>query len=346
MIRKMKTGWQVDIQPEGRGGRRIRKTFRTQAEAKRFEAHVRGKAASGEDYAPRKRDRRRLLDLIQLWHDVHGSSLKDGASRLKKLYLLAGLMNNPMAASITPTEVARFRTQRLAQGLSVNTINHDMGYLRAVFNVAIRMKEWHGDNPFAAVKALRMPQTELSYLTQDQIDELFAALHESRNRHVVLMAELCLYTGARWGEAQSLRAEYVRNNTVTYVDTKNGRKRTVPLDSEFYLKLKAHGPRIGRIFPTDAYRAFTLALNRTTIVLPKGQRTHVLRHTFASHFIMNGGDLLTLQRILGHQTIQMTMRYAHLSPEHLLEAVKFGPRRGVDTTLTPGTNEGDEAGEK
>ncbi|ARS54578.1 hypothetical protein B9G99_12355 [Kushneria konosiri] len=221
-----------------------------------------------------------------------------------------------------------------------------MGYLRAVFNVAIHLKEWHGDNPFAAVKALRMSQTELSYLTQEQIDDLFTALHESRSRHVVLMAELCLYTGARWGEAQSLHAEYVRNNTVTYVDTRNERKRTMPVDSEFYLKLKAHGPRIGRIFPTDAYMAFTQALNRTTIVLPKGQRTHVLRHTFASHFIMNGGDLLTLQRILGHQTIQMTMRYAHLSPEHLLEAVKFGPRRGVDTTLTPGTNEGDETGEK
>lgn len=145
---------------------------------------------------------------------------------------------------------------------------------------------------------------------------LFAALHESHSRHVVLMAELCLYTVARWGEAQSLRAEYVRNNTVTHVDIKNGRKRTVPVDSEFYLKLKAHGPRIDRIFPTDAYHAFTLALNRTTIVLPKGQRRHVLRHTFASHFIMNGGDLLTLQRIPGHQTIQMTMRYVHLSPEH------------------------------
>lgn len=57
----------------------------------------------------------------------------------------------------------------------------------------------------------------------------------------------------------------------------------------------------------------------------KGQRTHVLRHTFASHFIMNGGNLLTLQKILGHQTINMMMRYAHLAPDHLSEAVTYNP---------------------
>ncbi len=57
----------------------------------------------------------------------------------------------------------------------------------------------------------------------------------------------------------------------------------------------------------------------------KGQCTHVLRHTLASHCIMNGGNLLTLQRILGHQSIQMTMRYAHLSSEHLQDAAILNP---------------------
>ena len=51
----------------------------------------------------------------------------------------------------------------------------------------------------------------------------------------------------------------------------------------------------------------------------------MLRHTFASHFIMNGGNLLTLQKILGHQAINMTMRYAHLDPDHLSEAVTYNP---------------------
>ncbi len=61
------------------------------------------------------------------------------------------------------------------------------------------------------------------------------------------------------------------------------------------------------------------------IDLPNGQLTHVLRHTFASHFMMNGGNILTLQRILGHSSLQMTMRYSHLAPEHLLEAKQLNP---------------------
>ena len=66
-------------------------------------------------------------------------------------------------------------------------------------------------------------------------------------------------------------------------------------------------------------------MKRTKIVLPDGQMSHVLRHTFASHFMMNGGNILVLQRILGHTDIKMTMRYAHFAPDHLDEAVRLNP---------------------
>lgn len=331
-IKKVKGGWKVDIWPDGRYGKRIRKTLPTQAEAKRFEAQLIAKAARGEDYAPKKKDRRRLSDLVQLWYDMHGATLKDSQARLGKLHQLVRLLGNPYASTIRPATVATFRQSRLDQGLTANTVNHDIAYLRAVFNVLIRLGEWHGDNPFAAIKAIRLPERELSYLTQDQIKALFEALKASRNRHVTLIATLCLTTGARWSEAQYLRAELVRDGRVTYVDTKNGRSRSVPITDHLYQQLRAHGPTIGRLFPSDAYRAFTNAIEKAGINLPKGQRTHVLRHTFASHFIMNGGNLLTLQKILGHQSIQMTMRYAHVAPDHLTEAVTYGPK--VDTVDT------------
>lgn len=61
---------------------------------------------------------------------------------------------------------------------------------------------------------------------------------------------------------------------------------------------------------------------------------HGLRHTFASHFIQNGGNILTLQKILGHSSLAMTMRYAHLAPDHLVDAVRFGPLAGFDTFST------------
>nr|WP_258189335.1 tyrosine-type recombinase/integrase [Stutzerimonas stutzeri] len=70
-------------------------------------------------------------------------------------------------------------------------------------------------------------------------------------------------------------------------------------------------------------------MGRTSIVLPRGQASHALRHPFASHFIQNGGNILTLQKILGHSSLVMTMQYAHLAPEHLAEAVKLNPLAGV-----------------
>jgi len=60
--------------------------------------------------------------------------------------------------------------------------------------------------------------------------------------------------------------------------------------------------------------AFRKAAERSKIQFPEGQITHILRHTFASHFMMNGGDILTLQKVLGHSDLKMTMRYSHLSP--------------------------------
>jgi site-specific recombinase XerD len=64
-----------------------------------------------------------------------------------------------------------------------------------------------------------------------------------------------------------------------------------------------------------------------------------LRHTFASHFIQNGGNIRTLQKILGRSSLAMTMRYAHLSPDHLADAVRLGPLAAFDTSSTPATPE-------
>ncbi len=66
--------------------------------------------------------------------------------------------------------------------------------------------------------------------------------------------------------------------------------------------------------------------------LPEGQAVHALRHTFATHFMMNGGNIITLQRILGHASIQQTMTYAHFSPDYLIDATKFNPVANIVIT--------------
>ncbi|MFA0672260.1 tyrosine-type recombinase/integrase, partial [Vibrio splendidus] len=70
---------------------------------------------------------------------------------------------------------------------------------------------------------------------------------------------------------------------------------------------------------------FRKAVAEAKIDLPKGQMTHVLRHTFASHYVMNGGNIVKLRDVLGHREITTTMRYAHLAPEHLEETLILNP---------------------
>jgi len=167
----------------------------------------------------------------------------------------------------------------------------------------------------------------MAYLDEGEITLLLDHLCGRRTDHAYWITLLCLSTGARWSEAETLRGEKVRNHRVTYVGTKSGKTRTVPIRADLAARLTDRKP-VGRLFQT-AYKIFQRAITDTGIVLPPGQLTHVLRHTFASHFMMNGGNILVLQRILGHQSITMTMRYAHFAPDHLEEAVKLNPVKAL-----------------
>lgn len=120
----------------------------------------------------------------------------------------------------------------------------------------------------------------------------------------------------RWGEAQSVTPKSVKNSIL---GSKNNKLRKLPISKELEVEIKENAPF------TNSYKTFQRVMKSLNFDLQKGQLTHILRHSFASHFIMNGGDILTLQKTLGHSDLKMTMRYAHLSPEHLKNIVKFNP---------------------
>ncbi len=166
-------------------------------------------------------------------------------------------------------------------------------------------------------------EKELSWLTSEQIEELLSTLDKIGNEHVSLITRVCLSTGARWGEAEGLTAKNIRNGQVDFTDTKSGKNRSIPINDSLFKQLEDHMKTHGRFF--DCIKSFRKYLKTTSIKLPQGQSSHVLRHSFASHFMMNGGNILTLQKILGHSTIIMTMRYAHLAPEHLKDAKELNP---------------------
>lgn len=321
MIKKTNTGkFQVDVRPNGHTGKRVRKSFKTKAEAKRFQAHLLHMAASNDDWNPDSSDERRLLDLCERWHDVHGHTLKD-KKRIGTLRIVCNGMNNPRADQFTPSLFMSYRQRRLDEGLNPNTANHYHAYLKAVFSELIRIDEWKGENPMKKVRKLKVDEKELSYLTKEQIDHLLYCLDESGSKTVGLVARICLATGARWSEAEGLHSSDVRGNLITFKGTKSGKVRSIPISKDIAAMLPKQK---GKLF-TSCLKAFRRALEKSGIETPAGQASHILRHSFASHFMMNGGGILTLQRILGHSSLTMTMRYAHLSPDHLNEAAKLNP---------------------
>jgi integrase len=113
---------------------------------------------------------------------------------------------------------------------------------------------------------------------------------------------------------------------VVYSDTKNGKERVIPISFKLssYLRLSGFPTDAGKLFDS-AGGAFRKAVERSSIDLPVGQSTHVLRHSYASHFMMNGGDILTLQKILGHSDLKVTMRYAHMAPDYMQQAIALSP---------------------
>ncbi|UTW09316.1 phage integrase [Pseudomonas benzenivorans] len=322
--------WKVDVEPIK--GKRFRKTFKTKGEAQRFESTCRSKVIVDADWSPRPTDARRLTDLVGSWFDLHGHSLRDGERRRSKLDQLARRLGNPRAAKLDPQAYAHDRRVRLGQGVSPKTLNNELGYLRSVYNELRGLGVISYANPLALVKPLKLQERELSWLTTEQIAELLQAIRSGcDNPHVEIIVLICLATGARWSEAEKLKPTGLRNGVITFSGTKSGKVRSVPISAELAAKIVRHWKQHGQ--PNSAITSFRRALSRTTIKLPKGQAAHALRHTFASHFIQNGGNILTLQKILGHSSLAMTMRYAHLAPDHLQDAIRLGPLSSAATPV-------------
>lgn len=316
-IKKLVDGrYQVSVRPQGKYGKFYRRIVKTKSEAVRLELELLSTESASFDNA-------RLSDVVDLWFCNFGANLKDGKKRYGKLKHIVSLFGDRQVSKIKPFHYLKFRNMRLADGISSNTCNHDLAYLKAVFN-NLNRSGFLSVNPFKDISQLHVDEPVLTYLTTYQIKRLLVCCRNSRNESLLPCVLLALRTGGRWSEVEGLKVSQVHSASVTFVKTKNGKNRTVPVDASFISYLKSRPMLNGNVF-ANCYSAFSTAVSKSGIELPSGQLTHVLRHTYASHFMMKGGDILTLQRVLGHSDIKLTMRYAHLSSDHLKEAVKYAP---------------------
>jgi len=213
---------------------------------------------------------------------------------------------------------------------AIGSINRQMSNLRHLFSKAL---EWEmvEQNPFAKGKSLTTKESSrrLRYLSEDEIIRL---LDNCVNEHIRDIVKAALNTGMRRGELLSLKWEQITKDGFIYLDrTKTDESREIPINDDLAEVLrdvrKRNQLRSEYVFCNskgnpykDVTTAFEASLKRAAI---KDFRFHDLRHTFASHFVMRGGPLRDLQEILGHKTLTMTMRYAHLSEEHKKKAINL-----------------------
>ncbi|WP_294901906.1 phage integrase [Tatumella sp. UBA2305] len=325
-VRKISSGkWLCQCFPYGREKIRIRKLFATKGEALSYERRVINKA-SGQ---PVNENAVTLSAFVERWYEMHGKTLTSGEERKTKLLAICERLGDPFVSHFDKNAFAVYRERRMSgewnqkgkKKLSEATVNREQSYLHAVFSEMKRLGEWDGDNPLSGIRQFKEGDQELAFLYDEEIDRLLTACDQSANKDLGTIVRICLATGARWSEAEGLKQSHILPGRITYTQTKSKKNRTVPISEQLQKLL----PKKRGLLFSPAYESFKTALDRAGIELPKGQRTHVLRHTFASHFMMRGGNILVLQQILGHSTIMMTMRYAHFAPDHLDAAVALNP---------------------
>jgi integrase len=236
-------------------------------------------------------------------------------------------------AEITASRISEYKAKRLVavrkvgedetaveRRLTAAAVNRPLALLRHLLRLA--HEEWEAIQDVPRIRLEKEPQGRLRWLTQEEITRLLDAAAKSRNKELRAAVIVALNTGLRLGELLGLTWERVdlSRGVIRLELTKSGRRREVPLNAESYEALVTLNPKAsGRVFRTKSVRkAYENAVTNAKL---DDVNFHTLRHTFASWAVMRGVSLKELQELLGHSSLAMTMRYAHLAPERLRSAV-------------------------
>lgn len=356
-------GWYVRYKDTD-GRRKMRASHQpTQKLARRFLLEIEGRVARGLLGMPEPPESATALTVAALCERFLSEYRRPRIKDLEHYRALARtalrrvlpLLGDRACAALQPVDVARLR-DALAQRYAANSVRLSLTFAARVFSWAAGAG-LVAASPFKAVE-LPPRQGLIEYLSRAESQALLAVASEQaaggglRAGLRYACVHVALHTGLRKGELLGLRWSDVDldSGRLTVARSfraapKGGKTRHLRLPSSCVPVLRAWRPRCpatpeGLVFPIcgesgDGARA-RMGESRSMLELPEllqraGCRPlrrawHALRHTFASHFVMSGGNILALQKILGHHDIKETMTYAHLAPDFLgdeMERVRF-----------------------
>jgi len=218
-------------------------------------------------------------------------------------------------SEITPVEIEGYKLSRRKE-VSGSTVNRELALLKRMFNLAIDWDFFRDINPVRRVKFFRELNTGVRVVSPEEEGNLL----RNAAPYIQDVIRFALNTGLRTGEIFTLRWSHVdfEMSILNVFAPKTQKTRAVPINSEARKVLEAwalgrksefvfYNLETGKPF-VDLKTGFAQACRKAGIA---GVTWHTLRHTFASRLLNRGVDIVTVQQLLGHSAVTVTMRYTH-----------------------------------
>ncbi len=281
-----------------------------------------------------------IADLVDRYIKEDLQRLSESDWRIRKQQLtwwkdnIGKITLNRVSPALLVDHRNKLKTETNAKGKTRagSTVNRYMAALSAAFGIATTEWQWMNENPFQKVRREKEPGGRIRFLSPEERTALLDACKNSKSKPLYLVVILALSTGMRQGEIMSLKWSQVdiKQKKITLLKTKNGEIRVVPLvglASELLgSQSKIRNIKNPYVFPGrhHTHSEFPRAGWESVVSNAKIEnfKFHDCRHSAASELAMNGASLHEIAAVLGHKTLAMVQRYAHLSEQHTIAVVE------------------------
>jgi integrase len=322
--------WQAVVR---KGGHRSQsKTFKMKRDAEAWATAIENAINRDEFVADHPSKSKTVTDLLERYRKYETPKKRNQRNDNRYIDFWIEEIGDFKIGSIARSQIIEIR-DAMAETRAPATVNRYLATLRHAWGIAETDWGWANSNPLKKIK-LKEPRGRDRHLSDEEITGLLSAASESKHPHLYAIVLVGLTTGARRGEIMSLTWSDVdlSNGRALIRETKNTDKRTLALVPQVIAALREvkEVRRIdtNQVFvnPNNGKRTYkgleaSWRIARTAANLDDF-RFHDLRHTFASRMAMDGRSLAEIAAALGHRTLAMVQRYAHLTDSHVQKAME------------------------